>query len=72
MSTISNYDVPDYVYLICFKRRQFTSDGVFFRNLENYLATQVCTFLRSRGLHESVILRFQVEKVLIRNIRLSL
>ena len=34
-------------------------------NLVNYLATQVCTFLRSRGQSELVILRFKAKKVLI-------
>ena len=37
-------------------------------NLVNYLATQVCTFLRTRGQSEHVILRFKAEKVLIENV----
>ena len=37
-------------------------------NLVNYLATQVCTFLRTRGQSELVILRFKAEKVSIKNI----
>ena len=37
-------------------------------NLVNYLATQVCTFLRTRGQSELVILRFKAEKVLIENV----
>lgn len=37
-------------------------------NLVNYLATQVCTFLRARRQNELVILRFKAEKVSIENI----
>ena len=54
---------------ISHRSRLFSLNLLYF--LDNYLATQVCTFLRSRGQTELVILRFKAEKVLIEDISLG-